>query len=198
MARILQEKLSALYLHLLNSYFEQTYIGGFASSSFVFADCADSRSESVILFGLQSISLWLNLLSVRFIPVFLLLSVSFAVYVLDWWDLLWLKPMPCMWRQVSVLDGLFGLFVWLTPPAKVISRFELVSAKFALFHSPMANHCNSRCVWNPGLVCTDKFDLVCGMCICSSSYKTVVVEIGLKGRGLVIVNAHSLDHVIIL
>jgi len=82
----------------LSTYFEQTYvlsqlllalIGGFASS-FVFADYADSRSESVTLFGLQSISLWLNLLSVRFIPVFLflLLSVPFAVYVLDWWHLL--------------------------------------------------------------------------------------------------------------
>jgi len=53
-------------------------------------------------------------------------------------------------------------------------------------------------LWNPGLVCTDKVDFVCGMCICSSSYKTVVVEIGLKGRGFVIVHAHSLDHVLIL
>jgi len=47
------------------------------------------------------------------------------------------------------------------------------------------------------MICTAKIDLVCGMCICSSSYKTVVVEVGLKDRGLV-VNAHSLDHVIIL
>jgi hypothetical protein len=35
--------------------------------------------------GLQSISLWLNLLSVRFIPVLFVLNVSFAVYVLDCW-----------------------------------------------------------------------------------------------------------------
>jgi len=162
----------------------------------VFADCADLLGIYYIVWFAVYISL-VEFVICSFIPAFLLLSVSFAVYVLDWWELLWLKRMPCMWSQVSVLDGLFGLFVWLIPSASVISRFELASAKFALFPSPMANHCNSRWVWNAGLVCTDKFDLVCGS-ICSSSYKTVVVEIGLKGRGLVIVNAHSLDHVIIL
>lgn len=66
------------------------------------ADFAVSCSGSVMLLGLQSISLWLNLLSVSFIPVFLLLSVSFAIHVLDGWDLLWLKPMPCVGSQLSV------------------------------------------------------------------------------------------------
>jgi hypothetical protein len=48
------------------------------------------------------------------------------------------------------------------------------------------------------LVCTDEVDLVCGMCICSSSYKTMVVEIGSKGEGLVIIHARSLNDVILL
>lgn len=56
---------------------------------------------------------------------------------------------------------------------------------------------NSRCVWNPGLVWTGKDDFACCVCIRSSSYNRVVVEIGMKGRGLVIVHAHSLGHVII-
>lgn len=98
---------------------------------------------------------------------------------------LYVESGQCTGRSVWFI----GLF---TPSASVISRFEFLSVqKFALFHSPMANHCNSRCVGNPGLVCADKVDLVCGMCICSSSYKTLVVEIGLKGRGLVIVHACS-------
>jgi len=60
------------------------------------------------------------------------------------------------------------LSVWfiglVTPSASVISRFELLlMQKIDLSLSPMANPCNSKCVWNPGFVCTDKVDPVCGI-----------------------------------
>jgi hypothetical protein len=138
--------------------------------------------ESGILFGLQSISLWLNLLSLRLIPVFLLLSVSFAV---DWWDLLWWKPMP---RSVCSV-------YWFGHPVS-FSDFQIwiaLDAKKNLFHSPTANHYNLRCVWTLGWFALMKLIL---FVVCAYSYKTMVVEIGPKGRGLV--NARSLDDVILL
>jgi len=90
---------------------------------------------------------------------------SFAIHVMDGWDLLWLKPMPCVGSQVSVLDCLFGLLVW--SPGQLQWFLDLNCSQCKNFFIPFAD--DSRCVWNPWFVCTDKVDLVCGMCICSSS-----------------------------
>jgi hypothetical protein len=89
--------------------------------------------------------------------------------------------------------GQYVRFIGLvTQSASVISRSELLlMQKKKLFHSPTANHYNLR--WTLGWFALMKLIL---FVVCAYSYKTMVVEIGPKGRGLV--NARSLDDVILL
>jgi len=83
------------------------------------------------LFGLQSISLWLNLSSVRIIPVFLPLSVCSICFGLVEpavanTHALYVKSGQCIRRSVWFIG-------WVTPSASVISRFELLSMQKLLY-----------------------------------------------------------------
>jgi len=117
-------------------------------------------------------------------------SVRFAIYCVVV-EFVICKLHPCVYVAECVLCNTF--FGWVGPSVAKTHALCGKSGQCILYPVCWWQIVNSRCVWKPWFVCTDKVDLVCGMCICSSSYSTVVVEIGLKG-----LHAHSLDHVIIL
>jgi len=117
-------------------------------------------------------------------------AVWFAIYLVVV-EFVICKLHPCVSVAKCVLCN--TCFGWVGPSMAKIHALCGKSAHCILYPVCWWQIVNSRSVCNPWFVCTDKVDLVSGMCICSSSYSTVVVEIGLKG-----LHAHSLDHVIIL